>query len=123
DPTSPELIRLRGLDWYVFEGLVLRNSSGSAFDIRGSHHVIRNVVTHSNHGVGIYFEGDYNTIVDSVSFNNNSWANDGESADGVKITRGHGNIVRRVISFDNSDDGFDLWATTGTLIEHSVAYR
>src|SRR5690606_33443623 len=49
--------------------------------------------------------------------------NGGDSADGLKINRGSGNVIRRVIAYQNSDDGIDLWDSTNTLVEHSIAYE
>lgn len=122
NPAVPQLIRVFDVDWYVFQDLTFRNSAGRALSLEGNHHIVRNVVTHDNHGDGIYINGSHNLIEDSVTYNNNSYMNGGDSADGVKIPYGTGNIIRRVVSFNNSDDGIDVWDTTDTLIEYSVAY-
>lgn len=123
NPSAPELIRIVGLDWYVFDGIVFRNSIGRGLALEGSHHVVRNVVAHSNHGDGIFLAGDHNLVEDSTSFDNYSRSNGGDSADGIKIDHGTGNVIRRFLAFENSDDGIDLWATTDTLVEYSAAYR
>jgi surface-anchored protein len=123
NPAAPELIRIVGLDWYVFDGIVFRNSAGRGLALEGSHHVVRNVVSHSNHSDGIYLSGSYNLVEDSMSFDNYSRSNGGDSADGIKITVGTGNVIRRFLAYDNSDDGIDIWDTTNTLVEYSAAFR
>ena len=123
NPSAPELIKLVGLDWYVFDGLELRNGAGRGLALEGDHHVVRNVVSHSNHGDGVFVRGSYNLIEDTVSYDNYSRSNGGDSADGIKIDSGKGNVIRRFLAFENSDDGIDLWASTETLVEYSAAYR
>jgi len=123
NPSAPQLIRVVGLDWYVFDGLVLRNGAGRGIALEGDHHVARNLVVHSNHGDGIFVRGNHNLIEDSITYDNYSRSTGGESADGVKIDSGEGNVIRRVVSYANSDDGIDLWATTGSLVEYCVSFR
>src|SRR5690606_24833903 len=105
NPSAPELIKLVGLDWYVFDGLELRNGAGRGLALEGDHHVVRNVVSHSNHGDGVFVRGSYNLIEDTVSYDNYSRSNGGDSADGIKIDSGKGNVIRRFLAFENSDDG------------------
>lgn len=123
NPSSPQLIWLRDTHWYVFQNLILRNAGGRGMELEGDHHVVRNVISHGHHGDGIYIEGSYNLVEDVVSYDNYSYNNGGDSADGVKVDRGTGNVLRRVVVYDNSDDGIDLWLSTDTLVEYSVAYR
>ncbi len=123
NPSAPELVRIVGLDWYVFDGITFRNSAGRGLALEGSHHVVRNVVSHSNHGDGIYLAGDGNLVEDSVSYDNFSRSNGGESADGINVDHGSGNVLRRVLVYENSDDGVDIWASTDTLVERSASYR
>jgi len=123
NPSAPELIRIVGLDWYVFEGITFRNSAGRGLALEGSHHVVRNVVSHSNHGDGIFLNGDYNIVEDSVSYDNFSRSNGGDSADGIKVVEGTRNVIRRFLAYENSDDGIDLWDSTNSLVEYSMAFR
>src|SRR5690554_4391296 len=32
-------------------------------------------------------------------------------------------MIRRVLAYETSDDGFDLWGATDSVIEHSVAHN
>jgi hypothetical protein len=123
NPSAPELVRIVGLDWYVFDGITFRNSAGRGLALEGSHHVVRNVVSHSNHGDGVYIAGDENLVEDTVSYDNFSRSNGGESADGFNVDHGSGNVLRRVLAYENSDDGIDIWASTDTLVERSASFR
>ena|GEM_PF-1212581 len=123
NPSAPELVRIVDLDWYVFDGITFRNSAGRGLALEGSHHVVRNVVAYSNHGDGIYLKGSYNLVEDSASYDNFSRSNGGDSADGIKIVQGTGNVIRRFLAYENSDDGIDIWDTTDTLVEYSAAFR
>ena len=123
NPSSPELIRLRNIDWYIFENLNLRNSAGRGLALEGDHHVVRNVVSINHHGDGIFLRGNNNLVEDSTSYGNYSVENGGDSADGIKIDSGNANIIRRVVAHNNSDDGFDLWDSTNTLVEYSLAFN
>jgi hypothetical protein len=123
NPSAPQLIWLRDRHWYVFQNLTLRYSAGRGIELEGDHHVVRNVISHGNHGDGIYVEGDYNLVEDSYSYDNYSYTNGGDSADGVKVSFGTGNVLRRVVVYENSDDGIDLWDSTNGLVEYCVSYR
>lgn len=123
NPAAPQLIWLRDRHYYVFQNLTIRYAAGRGMELEGDHHVVRDVVSHGNHSDGIYIEGSYNLVEDVVSFDNFSYSNDGDSADGVKVDSGTGNVLRRVVVYENSDDGIDLWDSTDTLVEFSVSYR
>src|SRR5690554_3031809 len=123
NPSAPELVRLVDLDWYVFENLVFRHSAGRGLALEGNYHIVRNVSSHGHHGDGIFIRGDHNLIEDSEVFDNYSRSNGGDDADGIKIEEGHENVIRRVLAYENSDDGFDLWGSTDTIIEYSVAHN
>jgi hypothetical protein len=130
NPSAPQLIYLRDADWYVFENLVLRNSAGRGFDLGDvddnvgttDNTIIRNVVVYNNHGDGIHIKGNNNLVENSISYGNNSILNGGDSADGLKIDYGNGNIIRRFVAYGNSDDGIDLWDSTNTLVEFTAAF-
>lgn len=123
NPSAPELIRVWHHDWYVFEDLVFRYSVGRGLSIAGDHNVVRNVVSHGNHGDGIYIRGSHNLIENVQSFDNFSVSNGGDSADGIKMIEGDGNVIRYFLAYNNSDDGIDVWDTTNTLIEYSIAHH
>jgi len=52
----------------------------------------------------------------------NEWGKPGDDADGISIHTGDSNVVYRVISFANSDDGIDAWRSTNTIIDSSVSF-
>src|SRR5690606_37972134 len=85
NPSAPQLIFIRDLDWYVIRDITLRNAGGRGIDLWGNHHVVKNVITHGNHGDGIHIKGSYNLVEDVITYDNDSYTNGGDSADGVKI--------------------------------------
>jgi hypothetical protein len=132
--STPNLLRVVG-DHLVFEDMTFRYGVGRAFYLIGYHNVLRRIVSHHHHSDGIYLQGSYNLLEHIESFGNNSISNGGNSADGIKMVdgnhirvthgsraRSHGNVVRYALLYGNSDDGLDIWNTTGTVVEYSIAY-
>ena len=120
--SSPTLLKLRDVDWYVVRNLTLRNSAGRALYFRGNHNTVQNVESYDHHSDGVYLSGSYNLLEGIESHGNYSEQNGGNSADGIKISYGNGNVVRNCRLYNNSDDGIDVIYTTNTLVEHCVAY-
>ena len=125
--TSPALLLVFS-DHVIWQDITLRYGVGRGFYLQGDHNVVRGVISYGHHSDGIHLRGSYNLLEDVVSYGNDSVANGGDSADGIKIVRRDGalssfNVIRRAITHSNSDDGIDLWDATDTLVEYSVAYR
>jgi hypothetical protein len=125
--SNPNLINHIG-DHVIWQDITFRHSVGRAFHILGNHNTLRGITSHDNHGDGIAINGSHNLLEDIHAYNNNSTANGGDSADGIKIfswdthTASH-NTLRRTLTHHNSDDGIDIWDSTHTLIEHSIAHH
>ena len=120
--SSPALFKVKA-NYYVVQNLTFRNGAGRALVIKGDHNVVRNVLSYNNHSDGIYGMGDHNLFEDFVSHGNNSKQNGGDSADGLKLSFGSHNTVRNCHTYNNSDDGIDIWATLNSLVEHCVAHH
>ena len=121
--TNPSLFKVKGVAYYVIRNLTFRNSAGRALNIDGNRHRIEGIISYGNHSDGVYVLGDNNVLDGIVSYDNYSEQNGGNSADGIKISYGRGNVIRNCKVYDNSDDGIDIIYTEDTLIEHCVAFE
>jgi hypothetical protein len=126
DVTNPMLLSVVA-SYTIWQDLTFRHGVGRSFFLIGHHNTLRHITSHDNHSDGIYIEGSHNLLEDIESYRNNSIANGGDSADGIKIVStttnpGQHNTIRRAITHHNSDDGIDIWNTTHTLVEHSISY-
>jgi hypothetical protein len=139
-PTAPIIWTSHPGEWAILENarVTLRDSSHNIlanFEIRNSptiglyiseahDSILHGIVTHSNHGAGIYhYSGDRNRYQYVITFNNYDYNNAGENADGLSIASGSDNTIYRSLSYNNSDDGFDTWRSTRTLIDSSISFR
>lgn len=117
----PALFRLEDIEWFVVQNLTFRYSAGRSLHMEGNHNVIRNVLSYENHSDGVYVTGDRNLLEGIVSHSNYSEQNDGDSADGIKVSFGNANIIRNCHTYNNSDDGTDIWESTNTLVEFCIS--
>ena len=120
--SSPSLFAIYA-DHYVVQNLTFRNSAGRGLVITGNHNTVRNVLSRNHHSDGIYAKGDGNLFEDFVSHSNYSKQNGGDSADGIKLSYGKNNTVRNCHTYNNSDDGVDIWATLNSLVEYCVSHH
>ena len=117
--------------YYHLRGLEVRNATHNGINISGNYNVIENCVVHDNQNTGIHLTGSTapgpsnNLILNCDSYRNYD-PPIGGNADGfsAKWTVGPGNVFRGCRAYNNSDDGWDLWMATGSvLIDSCVAYR
>lgn len=115
-----------------FVNFVVRNGPRQGMFIHSdaSDNLFYGIVSHGNNGSGIQNYGgnrnrfEYIVVYDNYdAINPHNGGLDGEDADGIGITFGNDNVIRHVVSFNNSDDGFDTWRSTNTLIEYSIAFQ
>jgi len=107
-------------DYYKIQGLEIKNSNGWGVSIQGSHDLVQDLDVHNNgdcgisirSGSGIATSGSSNTVLNCDSHQNNDSACDGANADGLcaKEGQGTGNVFDGCRSWDNADDGIDLFA-------------
>lgn len=118
-----------GADHNVFANFEVRNGPRQGiYVINGANdNLFTGLVIHGNNGSGVQNADssrnrfEYLTIHDNFD-EVNPKGQTGQDADGIGISSGDRNVISRVLSFRNSDDGIDAWKSTNTLIEYSVAH-
>ncbi len=129
-------------DYWILSGFDITNTPSGlkGLQISGNHCIVQDVNAYGNGDTGIQisrFKGtdynedwpSYNLILNCTSYNNADAG--GENADGfgAKLTVGEGNVFDGCIAYNNSDDGYDLYAKpdTGAIglvtIQNSLAFR
>ena len=124
-------VQLNGNYWHLF-GLHITQAGDNAIKLEGSHNTIERCTFSYNDDTGIQLgfghvfsdtypgissnDGSYcayNDVVDCDSYLNYDADSNGGDADGFacKMHNGMGNRFIRCRSFDNSDDGWDLFET------------
>ncbi|MDP4179139.1 MAG: hypothetical protein Q8900_12475 [Bacillota bacterium] len=117
-------IRITGNYWDI-KGLEVKNAAGKGIRIYGSHNTIENCITHNNNDSGLYIglnktdsndgsKAAYNKVINTDSYLNldlGGSTGDGGNADGFscKLNPGTGNYFYGCRSWENSDDGWDLY--------------
>ncbi|WP_099468051.1 right-handed parallel beta-helix repeat-containing protein [Konateibacter massiliensis] len=134
-------IQLNGDYWYI-AGITIYGAADNGIMVSGSHNVIERCIFDSNRDSGLQISRSsssvtnysdwpsYNYIINSTAKNNCDPATY-ENADGFasKLTCGDGNVFDGCISYNNSDDGWDLYAKTDTgaigvvTIQNCIAMR
>jgi len=111
-----------------FESLEIARSPNRGIRITGSSSniTLRDLDVHQNGHAGITItNSESNRLVGVVSHDNYDEESFGNNADGVQVT-GEGsadNLLRQVRTYRNSDDGVDLYQSTGTTIEDSISWN
>ncbi len=143
DPSSvsnPRGLQINGHYWYV-KGLEVKGSADNGIYVAGNYNTIEGCTTHHNRDTGLQIgryassaaKGEwpsYNLILNCDSHDNMDPDN-GEDADGFacKLTTGPGNTFRGCISYNNVDDGWDLYTKSDTgaidpvTFEDCIAYN
>ena len=111
-------------DYWHMRGFEIRGAGDNCVAISGSHNTIEDIITDFCQDTGIQItvsstqsgdltRGAYNTILNCDSHDNFD-APTGENADGIdaKLDIGPGNVFRGCRSWNNSDDGYDLFGVT-----------
>lgn len=119
-------IQLNGNYWYV-SNITIQGAADNGMMLSGSHNIIERCIFDGNRDTGLQISRrnsqvtnysqwpSYNTILNCTSKNNCDPATY-ENADGfaAKLTCGDGNVFDGCISYNNSDDGWDLFAKAAT---------
>jgi hypothetical protein len=121
-------VYITGSFWYV-KNLEVRHAPSSGIRITGNSNIIERCSIHDNGDAGLYIGINKGTAVNTDGslaawnqvVNCDSWLNydpygstgDGGNADGFacKLNAGKGNVFRGCRSWENSDDGWDLYLT------------
>ncbi len=115
-------------DYWQLVGIEVAHAGSFGIFITGSHNIVHRCVARENRNTGIQLDAhaSYNLISDCDSYRNFDPETSGENADGfaAKHAVGPGNVFRGCRSYQNADDGFDLWmAPYPIVIEDSVSFR
>ncbi len=141
-----QLKSLRGIvldgDYWKFYGFEITKAGDNGMLLSGNHNRIEMMVFNDNQDTGLQISRyntsaatiadwpSYNLILNCTSKNNCDNASM-ENADGfaAKLTCGEGNVFDGCMAYNNSDDGWDLFAKSETgpigvvTIQNSIAFR
>jgi hypothetical protein len=115
-------------DWNVFERFEVRYGPQEGIVVNGGHdNVFRFLDVHGHHYSGILnYASDRNLYEDLRLHDNydryNPSGRIGDDADGISISTGSDNVLRRLLVYGNSDDGIDTWRSVRTLVDGAVAW-
>jgi hypothetical protein len=120
-------------DGYHFKGIEVKLAGHNGFAISGNSNTLETCTSHDNANTGVHITGStdgvtypaYNTITNCDSYLNFD-PPIGGNADGfsAKWQVGPGNIFTGCRAWNNSDDGWDFWMATSTIIiENCWAFR
>jgi hypothetical protein len=118
--------------YYHLRGFEVRNAGHNGINISGNNNVVENCSVHDNKNTGLHLTvsgtgiGPSNNLILNCDAFRNYDPPIGGNADGfsAKWGIGPGNVFRGCRSYNNSDDGWDLWmGTSPVLIENCYAFR
>jgi hypothetical protein len=126
--SSARGIQISGNYWHI-RGIDVIKAGDNCIHLSGSYNTLENVVVHGCDDTGIQITADgadaadptraaHNTILNCDSYENYDSANMGENADGfaAKLYIGPGNVFRGCRAWNNSDDGWDLFASDDVVV-------
>jgi hypothetical protein len=126
DTSSARGIQINGDYWHI-KGLEIENAGDNCVWIGGSHNTMEQLVIHGCDDTGVQItasvatdptRGAFNTILNVDSYENFDGATGGENADGfaAKLHIGPGNVFQGCRSWNNADDGWDLFAANDVVV-------
>lgn len=108
-------MEFRDVEYLVVRNLTVRNSPSLGVQVLGqsSDNVFRNVAVLNNNlaGFGVYEGSSENVLMNVVAAYNYDRQNGGNNADGIQFSNAGGNVIVGAKTFENSDDGVDLWGS------------
>ncbi|HSU56111.1 MAG TPA: right-handed parallel beta-helix repeat-containing protein [Candidatus Dormibacteraeota bacterium] len=129
EPFGARGIEITGKFWRLY-GLEIANARDNGIYLTGASNVVEFCVAHgcADTGIHIHTGGSYNLILNCDSYRNFDPTNSpqGGNADGFacKFSPGPGNMFAGCRSWENSDDGWDLWeANTTVIISNCWTFR
>lgn len=103
----------------VLKNLKIKNASSNGVYINGSNNTFENLELCYNHDSGLQLSrgASNNKVIGCYAHDNFDEWNGGENADGFacKMESGEGNIFENCKSEYNADDGWDLFAASGSV--------
>ena len=130
--SASDLIKISG-NWYHLKGIEVKNATHNGINISGHSNIVENCAAYDNGNTGLHITGgqsgsvypSYNLITNCDAYMNYD-PPVGGNADGfsTKWQVGPGNVFSGCRAWNNSDDGWDLWMGTSTVvIENCWAFR
>ncbi len=121
---SGQTLGTRGIEitgrWWWLYGLEIAGAGDNGVFISGKSNIVERCVARGCRDSGFQLDGggSYNLILNCDSWRNYDPNNLGENADGfaAKFSVGPGNVFRGCRAWENSDDGWDLWQATNTVV-------
>ncbi|TCT15472.1 Ig-like protein group 3 [Natranaerovirga pectinivora] len=129
-------------NWWHIKGIDFARSAGNShgFRLGGSHNIIELCNFYENGETGLQISRNdgsmniedwpsYNLILNSTSYFNRDPAENNADGFAAKLTSGYGNVFDGCISYNNIDDGWDLYTKVGegaigpVIIRNSVAFN
>lgn len=132
-----EFIRVTNSDYWTFKGFTIQHAFQPAWlavaiaSVGSSHNIYMDLELRDNEGIGMLLtDGSTNNLIDRVRAYNNIALNNPGDSDGIQIigssvtdASNRDNIIQNCISYNNGDDGFDLWQAFRTTIKNCTAYQ
>jgi hypothetical protein len=121
EATGSDGISISGDCWWLF-GLETTNAGHNGIRFSGASNIVELCAVHNSRNSGIHITGDtntsYNLVLNCDSYHNYDAPTHGQNADGfsAKWIIGPGNVFSGCRSWENADDGWDLWMATNTVI-------
>ena len=116
--------------YYHLRGFEVQNAGHNGINISGHFNIIEYCAVHDNKNTGLHLTGSTIGPSNNLVLNCDAYRNFdppvGGDADGfsAKWTVGVNNVFRGCRAYNNSDDGWDLWMATGSvLIDSCYAFR
>jgi pectate disaccharide-lyase len=133
ESTGTDGISISG-NYYWLYGLVLTNAGHNSIVISGSNNIVERCVSLGARNSGLHITGGNggtgtpatNLFLNCDSIRNYDAATHGQNADGfsAKWSLGPGNVFSGCRSWENADDGWDLWeGSQPVLITNCWAFR
>jgi len=119
--TGTDGISISGDCWWLY-GLETTNAGHNGIRLSGASNAVERCVVHNSGNTGIHITGDtntsYNLVLNCDSYHNYDAPKHGQDADGfsAKWIFGPGNVFSGCRSWENADDGWDLWMGTNTVV-------
>lgn len=123
-------------DYVTLKNLEVKGANDNGIKLQGAHGRVELCVVHANADCGIQVSdgsgytgsGDYNSVINCDSYQNNDTQCNGANADGFcakeNSTGGTGLVFDGCRSWDNADDGFDFYAWTfSVIVKNSWAFN
>ena len=120
-------------NWWRLLGLEISGAGSDGLNVTGHSNLVERCTVHHNRGTGLSISqpGSSNLVLNCDSCRNFDYdpgtnSTHGENADGfgAKFGAGPGNVFRGCRSWENADDGWDLWMATNTVvIDNCWAFR